>query len=127
MIAGKDHRAFYAGDSGYFEGYRDLGREYGPFDLTLMPIGAYSPSWPDIHMTPEEAVSAHIDVGGKLLLPVHWGTFTLALHSWAEPVERLWAAAKDRDVDIVVPRPGQAVSAADGPAVDGWWKTLSGN
>ncbi|MFD0476951.1 MBL fold metallo-hydrolase [Nonomuraea thailandensis] len=72
-----------------------------------MPIGAYSPAWPDIHMNPEEAVNAHLDLGGKLLLPVHWATFTLALHPWAEPVERLWREAKARDVKIAVPRPGR--------------------
>lgn len=124
-ITGPQHRVFYAGDSGYFEGFGDIGRQHGPFDLTIMPVGAYSPSWPDIHMTPEEAVTAHLDVGGRLLLPVHWGTFTLALHPWAEPIERLWAEAKARDVTITVPRPGQAIDVDEAPVVDGWWKTLT--
>ncbi|MEO3868056.1 MBL fold metallo-hydrolase [Nonomuraea sp. B12E4] len=125
VVAGASKRVFYAGDSGYFSGYRGIGAAYGPFDLTLMPIGAYSPAWPDIHMNPEEAVNAHLDLGGELLLPVHWATFTLALHPWAEPVERLWREAKARDVKIVVPRPGEGVDTADAPPVDGWWETLS--
>ena len=124
VVAGATKRVFYAGDSGYFEGYRGIGAAHGPFDLTLMPVGAYSPAWPDIHMNPEEAVNAHLDLGGRLLLPVHWATFTLALHPWAEPVDRLWREAKARDVGIVVPRPGEAVDAEAVPAVDGWWKTL---
>ncbi|MGP3959687.1 MBL fold metallo-hydrolase [Nonomuraea sp. 3N208] len=125
VIAGASTRVFYAGDSGYFEGYRGIGSAHGPFDLTLMPIGAYSPAWPDIHMNPEEAVNAHLDLGGELLLPVHWATFTLALHPWAEPVDRLWREAKARDVKIVVPRPGEAVDTTAAPAVDGWWEMLS--
>lgn len=125
VVAGPSRRVFYAGDSGYFEGYRGIGSAHGPFDLTLMPIGAYSPAWPDIHMNPEEAVNAHLDLGGELLLPVHWATFTLALHPWAEPVERLWREAKARDVNIVVPRPGEAVDTGSAPAVDGWWETLT--
>ncbi|GGK75269.1 Zn-dependent hydrolase [Sphaerisporangium melleum] len=124
VVAGTRRRVFYAGDSGYFEGYAGIGAAHGPFDLTLMPIGAYSPAWPDIHMNPEEAVNAHIDLGGGLLLPVHWATFTLALHPWAEPVDRLWREAKARDVRIVTPRPGETVDVDAAPAVDGWWETL---
>ncbi|MFC7386613.1 MBL fold metallo-hydrolase [Sphaerisporangium rhizosphaerae] len=123
-VAGARRKVFYAGDSGYFQGYAGIGAQHGPFDLTLMPIGAYSPAWPDIHMNPEEAVNAHVDLGGGLLLPVHWATFTLALHPWAEPVERLWREAKARDVRIVAPRPGETVDVDAAPAVDGWWETL---
>jgi L-ascorbate metabolism protein UlaG (beta-lactamase superfamily) len=122
VVAGAAKRVFYAGDSGYFEGYKGIGAAHGPFDLTLMPIGAYGPAWPDTHMTPEEAVTAHLDLGGRLLLPVHWATFTLALHPWAEPVERLWREAKARDVSIVVPRPGEAVDTAAVPPVEDWWE-----
>lgn len=125
VVAGTTRRVFYAGDSGYFEGYAGIGAAHGPFDLTLMPIGAYSPAWPDIHMNPEEAVNAHIDLGGQLMLPVHWATFTLALHPWGEPVDRLWQEAKARDVRIVVPRPGEGVDVDDSPAVDGWWELLA--
>lgn len=124
VVAGARRRVFYAGDSGYFEGYATIGADHGPFDLTLMPIGAYSPAWPDIHMNPEEAVNAHVDLGGSVLLPVHWATFTLALHPWSEPVDRLWREAKARDVSIVVPRPGELVDTASVPAVDAWWQAV---
>ncbi len=126
VMAGERRRVFYAGDSGYFDGYAAIGAAHGPFDLTLMPIGAYSPAWPDIHMNPEEAVNAHLDLGGELFLPVHWATFTLALHPWAEPVDRLWHEAKARDVRLVVPRPGDRVDADDAPEPDGWWEMLGG-
>jgi len=124
VIAGDRHRAFYAGDSGYFEGFAGIGAEFGPFDLTLMPIGAYSAFWPDVHMNPEEAVTAHLDLGGRLLLPVHWATFNLAPHPWAEPADRLWREAKARDVAIVVPRPGEPVDVSAPQPVDGWWQAL---
>ncbi|GAA2873641.1 MBL fold metallo-hydrolase [Streptosporangium fragile] len=126
VIAGRAKRVFYAGDSGYFDGYAGIGAAHGPFDLTLLPIGAYSPAWPDIHMTPEEAVDAHLDLGGRLMLPVHWATFTLATHPWAEPVDRLWREAKARDIRIVVPRPGERVDTGDVPMLESWWEMLHG-
>ncbi|TDC85180.1 Zn-dependent hydrolase [Micromonospora sp. KC606] len=125
VVAGAHRRVFYTGDSGYFDGYAEIGAVHGPFDVTLMQIGAYDRAWAGIHMFPEEAVAAHLDLRGELLLPVHWATFNLALHDWAEPVERLWAEAKARDVRIAVPRPGERVVADDPPAVDGWWQAIA--
>ena len=63
-------------------------------------------------MTPEDVVQAHVDVGGRLLLPIHWGTFNLAFHDWNEPAARAFAAAAERGVSIVVPLPGQRVEPA---------------
>ncbi|GAB3957914.1 MBL fold metallo-hydrolase [Micromonospora vulcania] len=76
VIAGAHRKVFYTGDSGYFDGYAAIGAEHGPFDVTLMQIGAYDRAWPTIHMFPEEAVSAHVDLRGGLLIPVHWGRST---------------------------------------------------
>ncbi|WTW95862.1 MBL fold metallo-hydrolase [Streptomycetaceae bacterium NBC_01309] len=123
VVAGARHRVFYAGDSGYFDGYAKIGAEHGPFDLTLMPIGAYSPNWPDIHMDPEEAVAAHLDLGGRLLLPVHWATFDLAPHPWAEPVDRLLREAKATGTTLALPRPGDRVTTTL-PEQAPWWETL---
>lgn len=124
VITGASRRVFYSGDSGYFDGYARIGETYGPFDATLMQIGAYDPSWPDIHMAPEEGVTAHLDVRGGLMIPVHWATFVLAFHPWAEPADRAWAEAKARGVALAVPRPGERVDVDNPPAVDGWWQTL---
>jgi L-ascorbate metabolism protein UlaG (beta-lactamase superfamily) len=123
VVAGRDHRIFYTGDSGYFDGYREIGEEHGPFDVTFIQIGAYSPYWPDIHMTPEEGVATHRAVGGGLLVPVHWGTFNLAPHAWSEPVERLLAAAGD-EVRVAVPRPGESVGV-EGSIDFGWWRKIA--
>ncbi len=106
-VIGPQHRAFFGGDTGYTKSFSEIGSEHGPFDLTLLPVGAYHPSWPDIHMNPEEAVRAHLDVTDSgLLVPVHWATFRLAPHPWAEPVRRLLSAADPAGVQIAVPRPG---------------------
>ncbi|WP_213452265.1 MBL fold metallo-hydrolase [Rhizomonospora bruguierae] len=125
VIAGERRRVFYTGDTGYFDGYRAIGAEHGPFDATLAQIGAYGEAWPDIHMTPEEAITAHLDLGGGLLVPVHWGTFVLAPHPWSEPVDRLWSEAKARDVRIAVPRPGERVDVDAPPAVEAWWQQVA--
>ncbi|MFV2100776.1 MBL fold metallo-hydrolase [Micromonospora sp. LOL_024] len=125
VVAGGQRKVYYTGDSGYFGGYAEIGAEHGPFDVTLMQIGAYDRSWPSIHMFPEEAVTAHLDLRGGLFVPVHWATFNLALHDWSEPVDRLWAEAKARDVRLAVPRPGERVVVDDPPPVDGWWQGVA--
>ena len=125
VVAGPRHRVYYTGDSGYFPGYGAIGADHGPFDLTLVQIGAYDRAWPGIHMTPEEGVAAHLDVCGGLLVPVHWGTFVLAMHPWAEPIERLLAEAAATGARVAVPRPGQLLDVAAPPEPDGWWVELA--
>ena len=123
-VIGPRHRAFFGGDTGYTNGFGRIGSEYGPFDLTLMPIGAYHPGWPDIHMNPEDAVRAHRDVtDAGLLVPIHWATFRLAPHPWSEPVERLLTAASAEGVTVATPKPGQRVDgAATARPIDAWWR-----
>lgn len=89
LILGQKTKIFFSGDSGYAPHFKEIGDKYGPFDLTLMECGQYDPRWSAIHMLPEETVQAHIDVQGELLLPIHWGAFTLALHEWSDPIERV--------------------------------------
>jgi L-ascorbate metabolism protein UlaG (beta-lactamase superfamily) len=125
VVDGGGSRVFYTGDSGYFDGYAGIGERYGPFDATLIQIGAYADAWPDIHMTPEEGVATHLDVRGGLMIPVHWATFNLALHAWREPADRVWREAKARGVSLAVPRPGERVDLADPPPVDGWWQGIA--
>jgi L-ascorbate metabolism protein UlaG (beta-lactamase superfamily) len=125
VIAGPQHRAFFGGDTGYTKSFTEIGADHGPFDVTLLPIGAYHPAWPDIHMNPEEAVRAHLDMAQPdtgLLVPIHWATFRLAPHPWSEPVERLLKAADAQGVQVAVPRPGQRVQAQPEPTLDPWWR-----
>jgi L-ascorbate metabolism protein UlaG (beta-lactamase superfamily) len=122
VIAGPRHRAFFGGDTGYTKSFAEIGSQHGPFDATLMPIGAYHPAWPDIHMNPEEAVRAHRDMADSgLLVPIHWATFRLAPHPWAEPVQRLLTAADSAGVQVLIPRPGQRVDS-DTSTIDPWWE-----
>ncbi|WP_346764612.1 MBL fold metallo-hydrolase [Rhodococcus sp. HNM0569] len=114
VIAGEHRRVFFGGDSGYTARFARVGERYGPFDLTLLPVGAYDHRWADVHMTPEEAVSTHReleqgDASAGTLVPIHWATFDLAFHAWSEPVDRLVSAAADAGTHIVVPTPGQRV------------------
>jgi L-ascorbate metabolism protein UlaG (beta-lactamase superfamily) len=124
VIAGPRHRVFFSGDSGYSTHFAAIGAAYGPFDLTLIKIGASDPTWAEIHMTPEEAVRTHQDVRGKVMLPVHWGTFNLAFHPWREPPDRALAAARKAGVRIVIPRPGEFVQTEGVAAQDVWWGRL---
>ncbi|HOZ56923.1 MAG TPA: MBL fold metallo-hydrolase [Nakamurella multipartita] len=118
-LLGPQHRVYFGGDTGYTTAFADIARQWGPFDVTILPIGAYGDQWPDIHLNPEEAATAHRDLGGALMIPIHWATFDLALHSWAEPMHRLRAAGTD--IRIAAPRPGERVVPNDITTTDGWW------
>ena len=124
VVTGPRHRVFFGGDTGYTPAFAGIGARLGPFDLTLQPIGAYNDAWHAIHMDPEEAVRAHGDLGGGVLVPIHWATFNLAFHRWAEPVQRLLAAAAERDVRVVVPRPGERVDVLAPPPLRDWWTAV---
>jgi L-ascorbate metabolism protein UlaG (beta-lactamase superfamily) len=120
-ILNQDQRIFFSGDSGYFKGFKEIGEKYGPFDLTLIETGAYDAQWPDVHMQPEETLQAHLDLRGKYLLPVHNGTFDLALHAWYEPFERIVALADKFGVKISTPQMGESVDIAEPQTGRRWW------
>lgn len=122
-VAGPRHRIFHSGDTGPFAGFADIGSAHGPFDLTFIKIGAYGETWPDIHLTPEQAVDAHAKLRGRLLLPIHWGTFNLAFHAWDDPAERVVAAARV-GTQLVMPKPGESVEPATPRPVDPWWRQV---
>jgi L-ascorbate metabolism protein UlaG (beta-lactamase superfamily) len=121
VIKGTKHNIFFGADSGYFPGFKDIGKAFGPFDLTILEIGAYGEYWPDIHMGPDHASNAHLDLKGKLMMPIHWGTFNLALHDWFEPIERLQQYAIDKKIELFVPEPGKPTEV-DGAYNSEWWK-----
>jgi L-ascorbate metabolism protein UlaG (beta-lactamase superfamily) len=116
-----DKTIFFSGDSGFGPHFAEIGRRLGPFDLSLMEIGAYDSAWADVHMGPEQAVEAHRLVGGGLMLPIHWATFNLALHPWTEPGERVLAEAGRTKSRIVLPRPGERFHLDQPPEVRRWW------
>ncbi len=119
---------YFSGDSGYFDGFKQIGDKYGPFDLTFIETGAYDNDWAHIHMTPEQSVQAHLDVKGQVMVPVHNGTFDLAFHAWYEPLERVTAAARQADTALLTPQFGQRVSLSQlhGSVAQNhyWWQAL---
>jgi L-ascorbate metabolism protein UlaG (beta-lactamase superfamily) len=121
-IRGPRHNVYFGADSGYYDGFRAIGEKLGPFDLTMLEIGAYDPEWGTIHMGPDGALRAWADIGSGLLMPIHWGTFNLALHAWTQPVERIIALAAAANIPLLLPRPGQTRDIAGGAWVDEWWK-----
>jgi len=121
VIMSESNRVYFSGDSGYFPGFKEIGEKYGPFDLTFMECGAYNEGWSEIHMFPEETAQAHLDVKGKLLMPIHWGKFDLSLHPWKESVTRLNKKAKEEGISLFTPKVGQMVSLSDSANLDQWW------
>jgi L-ascorbate metabolism protein UlaG (beta-lactamase superfamily) len=115
-------RMFFSGDSGYFDGFAEIGRRFGPFDVTLLETGAYDPKWAYVHMQPAQTVQAHQDLRGRWLLPVHNGTFDLAMHAWDDPFERVSALAGERGIALVTPRMGERVDLAAPQPTTPWWR-----
>ena len=102
---------FHCGDSAYFDGFREIGRRH-EIDIALMPIGAYeAPSGRDVHMNPEEAVRAFADLGARMMIPMHYGTFPLGNEPRDEPVERLLMEADRLGISerILIPEAGVGI------------------
>ena len=115
-------KIFLSGDTGYGPHFKQIGEAYGPFDLTLMECGQYNELWSNIHMFPEQTVQAHQDLRGKRLLPIHWGAFVLALHPWADSVQRAEKAARAANVSLLAVKVGEMVPfTATNRANSTWW------
>ena len=125
-VRGPAHRVWYSGDSAFFPEIAEIGTRLGPFDVTLLDTGEYDPNWPDTHFGPELAVEVNELVGGRLLIPVHWGLLSLAPHNWTEPVERVRAESGCRDQPMLVLVPGVPTEpTAEAVAVQQqWWPSL---
>jgi L-ascorbate metabolism protein UlaG (beta-lactamase superfamily) len=123
VIKGPRHSIFFGADSGPFtEGYREIGNVYGPFDLTMLEIGAYGPYWPQIHLSPPYAAEGHLALRGEVLLPIHWGLFNLAYHPWREPVEWIIREAEEKGIKLLLPRPGEPMNVTGDDYRSGWWE-----
>lgn len=123
-ILGDTHRIYYGADSGLWPGFPDIARDYGPFDVTMLEIGASSPLWNDIHMGPEGAAEAFTTMGAAgLLMPVHWGLFDLALHAWRQPIQQLTELATQSGLKLWSPTPGTPTEVVPGePFLSDWWR-----
>ena len=121
-IKGNSYNVYFGADSGYYDGFKTIGEKLGPFDLTMLEIGAYGDQWPDIHMGPINAVQAHKDVQGNFMFPIHWGTFNLAFHPWKEPVEQLLPVAAENNIPLILPTPGETYDVSKGAHLSRWWQ-----
>ena len=117
------HAVFFSGDTGLTTEYRSIRERLGPFDVVMLEIGAFYPAWGDIHLGPDNALQAHAMLGG-IFLPVHWGTFSLAMHAWDQPAERLLELAPQTGAQLLMPLLGQAVEPAHAEIVKPWWRDV---
>jgi L-ascorbate metabolism protein UlaG (beta-lactamase superfamily) len=118
------YKLYLGGDSGYDSHFKTIGEKFGPFDIAILESGQYNEQWPQIHMMPEQTVQASIDLKAKVLLPVHWSKFALALHPWNEPVDRVLAKAKELNVKVTTPMIGEPVVLNQSYPEKKWWTGL---
>jgi len=125
-VVGKNKRFFVSGDSGYYDGFTEVGKRFGPFDVAFLKIGAYNDegTWRKLHMIPEDAIRQAQDIRAATVLPLHWVTFDMALHTWYEPIERAHKEAVDKEVTLVTPIAGRKVSFGETDVDAYWWREL---
>lgn len=116
------HSFFFGADTGLTDEYSDIARRLGPFDAVALEIGAYHPSWGDIHLGPVNALNAYEMLASGVFLPIHWGTFNLAIHPWSEPAETLYRLGTS--VPLMMPRLGAPTEPSESNGVDPWWRDV---
>src|SRR5271156_6015189 len=124
VLKGPKHTVYFGADSGWWEGFAEIGAAYGPFDLTMLEIGAFDVMWDGIHLGPDGAARAFEALGGKgLMMPIHWGLFALALHAWRWPMERMLELAGERGIMLWAPEPGRPTEVvAEAEVRSDWWR-----
>ncbi|HMI08047.1 MAG TPA: MBL fold metallo-hydrolase [Flavobacterium sp.] len=118
-------RIFLGGDSGYDTHFAKIGEDFGPFDLAILECGQYNLSWKNIHLLPEEMIPAATDLKAKMLMPVHWGKFALAIHAWDEPIIKVTEAAKAANLPLFTPMIGEKANLDIPKVYPEWWKTVN--
>lgn len=121
VIQGQNQSVFFSGDSGYDTHYKDIGLKYGPFDIVFMENGQYNEGWRAVHNLPEEAILGFQELGGRYLVPVHWGMFNLSVHNWYDPPNEITRRAKAANINLITPRLGQVIALDNPPLYDQWW------
>ncbi|WP_245652264.1 MBL fold metallo-hydrolase [Rufibacter tibetensis] len=122
VIKGEKKNLYWSGDTGYGEHFKEIGRKYGPFDLAFIEIDAWSKGWPNTHLFPEQVIKACQDIDAKLLFPIHYSTFDLALHPWDESINMVAELASQNNIELVTPIMGKKVIPGITPTAK-WWIT----
>lgn len=125
VLETRQHKLFLGGDSGYATHFKEIGEAYGPFDLAMLECGQYNIAWHDIHMLPEETAQAAIDVKANVLMPVHWGKFSISLHPWNEPIHRVVAKTKELNIKMTTPVIGELVVVDEYYPDKAWWEEVT--
>ncbi|WP_425917299.1 MBL fold metallo-hydrolase [Acinetobacter sp. TSRC1-2] len=119
------HKIYFGGDSGYGPHFQQIASQLGGFDLVMLDSGQYDPRWPLIHMTPEEAVQAAVDLKAKTMMPMHIGRFALSTHSWKEPFKRVAQASDNASLILLTPKIGQPLWLDDEfNDFPRWWENI---
>jgi L-ascorbate metabolism protein UlaG (beta-lactamase superfamily) len=124
VIRSERHAVFFSGDTGLTTEYKTIRERLGPFDLVMLEVGAFHPAWGDIHLGPENALEALALLGGGAFLPVHWGTFSLAMHAWDQPAEVLFERGPKADARLLMPRLGEPIEPEQAERVEPWWRVV---
>ncbi len=123
IIKGSKDNIYLSGDGGYGPHFKKIGERYGPFDFAMIECGQYCSYWIQNHLFPEQTAQVALDVRARLIMPIHWGAFTIAMHGWADPVERLKKKVKETDVILTTPMIGEQILLDGGSPPDTeWWR-----
>jgi L-ascorbate metabolism protein UlaG (beta-lactamase superfamily) len=124
VLKGPKHTVYFGADSGWWEGFAEIGAAYGPFDFTMLEIGAFDALWDGIHLGPDGAARAFEALGGRgLMMPIHWGLFDLALHAWRQPITRMFELADEKNIKLWSPEPGLPTEVVVGSELrSDWWR-----
>lgn len=125
IIQTPSYKIFLGGDSGYGSHFKMIHDKYGSFDLAILECGQYNAYWPYIHMFPEQVVQAAKDLEAKVLLPVHWGKFSLALHDWDDSIRRVVKSAEEQQQKITTPQLGETVVLGESYPDSKWWLNVA--
>lgn len=124
VMRSRGHAVFFSGDTGLTTEYQAIRERLGPFDLVMLEIGAFHPAWGDIHLGPENALKALALLGSPPFLPVHWGTFSLAMHPWDQPAEVVFELGQKAGAQLLMPLLGEPVEPAHDQRIEPWWRVV---
>ena len=121
VLETNDCKILIGGDSGYGDHFKAINKKFTSFDIAILECGQYNEAWHNIHMMPEETAKACIDLNSKVLMPVHWAKFSLALHPWDEPIRRLCQKADELKIQLTTPKIGEPVIVNNTYPASQWW------
>lgn len=125
VLKNDKYNIYESGDTGYNIHFKEISETYGSFDLAFIESGQYNNMWPDIHMKPEEGIQAGLDLNAKVLMPIHWGTFSLSIHGWDDSVIRFTKESEEKNIETITPRIGQTVKYEEYYNYkEKWWEDI---